>query len=78
MEELVGVFRAGRADRGFEDGVRLVLQSILASPDFLFRTEEEPEGLATGTVYPVNDVDMASRLSFFLWSRNYYFLYNYA
>lgn len=67
VDELVDVFRVGRDDGGFEDGIRLVLQSILASPDFLFRIENDPVGLDAGAVYPVNDVEMASRLSFFLW-----------
>jgi hypothetical protein len=68
VDELLEVFRIGRDDGGFEDGIRLVLQSILASPDFLFRIEKDPPGLAAGSVYQVNDVEMASRLSFFLWS----------
>ena len=68
VDELLEIFRVGRDDGGFEDGIRLVVQSILASPDFLFRIENDPPGLAAGAVYPINDVEMASRLSFFLWS----------
>ncbi len=52
----------------FEDGIESALAAILVSREFLFRTETAPEGLAPGTPYPVADLDLASRLSFFLWS----------
>jgi hypothetical protein len=58
--------RAAESD-GFEGGVRTALQAILASPHFLFRLEEPPDGVAAGASYPLSDVDLATRLSFFLW-----------
>ena len=60
----------GRAQQngGFEAGIRLALQKILVSPDFLFRAEHDPPGAAPGSVHRVSDVELASRLSFFLWS----------
>ncbi len=61
-------FRQGRLEGGFEAGVEMALSSILVSPDFLFRIEREPEGAAPGTAYRISDSELASRLSFFLWS----------
>ncbi|HXV86995.1 MAG TPA: DUF1592 domain-containing protein, partial [Gemmatimonadales bacterium] len=52
---------------GFESGVRTALQAILASPDFVFRLERVPPGTRAGQAYRVNDLDLAARLSFFLW-----------
>jgi hypothetical protein len=57
-----------KASGGFENGVRGMLEAILASPHFIFRIEREPAGVKPGAVYRVSDVDMASRLSFFLWA----------
>jgi hypothetical protein len=54
-------------DPGFEVGVRTALQAILASPSFIFRLEEVPDGVQPGENYHLSDVDLASRLSFFLW-----------
>jgi uncharacterized protein DUF1592/uncharacterized protein DUF1588/uncharacterized protein DUF1585 len=54
--------------QGFELGIRMALQRILVSPDFLFRAEVEPAGVASGSAYRISDVELASRLSFFLWS----------
>jgi len=56
------------ASDGFEIGVRTALQAILASPYFIFRLEREPADVAEGESYRLNDVDLASRLSFFLWA----------
>ncbi len=58
--------RAGGAD--FDEGIRRGLQAILISPDFLFRTEHDPKGAAPGSVYRLSDHELASRMSFFLWS----------
>ena len=55
------------ADAGFEIGVRTTLQAILASPSFVFRLERAPGEVSPGDTYRVADVDLASRLSFFLW-----------
>lgn len=64
----LGFYRQGHAEDGFEAGIELALASILVSPEFLFRVERDPVGLATGTPYEVGDLELASRLSFFLWS----------
>ncbi|HEX7079439.1 MAG TPA: DUF1592 domain-containing protein [Gammaproteobacteria bacterium] len=62
-------YEGARADGGdFEDGIRAGLARILVSPSFLFRTERSPEDLAPGSVHPISDIELASRLSFFLWS----------
>ena len=60
-------YEYGSDEGGFEVGVRTALEALLASPDFVFRFEEAPEGVQIGTIYEINDVDLASRLSFFLW-----------
>ena len=56
------------AEDGFEIGVRTALQAILANPSFIFRLEQAPPEVAPGESYPIADVDLASRLSFFLWA----------
>ena len=66
-EALTSFYELGAETDGFEGGVRLALQAILASPHFVFRTEKIPSGTAPGSVYRVTDMDLASRLSFFLW-----------
>ena len=58
----------GAQNGGFESGVRLALQKILVSPDFLFRAEVDPPDAAPGSVHRISDIELASRLSFFLWS----------
>ena len=67
VDELMGFYRHGAATGGFEGGMRTTLQAMLASLHFLFRVEEVPAGVASGGIYPIGAVDMASRLSFFLW-----------
>ena len=57
----------GASEGGFEAGVRRGLEAILASPHFVFRLEEMPEGVEDGEVYRLTDADLAARLSFFLW-----------
>lgn len=64
----VGTFERTRATRSFTGAVSLALRDILVSPDFLFRLEIDPATVKPGQVYRVNDFDLASRLSFFLWS----------
>ncbi len=68
MTQLLALYKTGAQNGGFESGVRLALQKILVSPDFLFRAEVDPPGAAPGTIYTISDVELASRLSFFLWS----------
>ena len=64
---LMGFYRRTAATSGFDEGIRMALQAILASPHFVFRFESTPAGIAPGTNYTISDVDLASRLSFFLW-----------
>ena len=68
----MGFFRRARAEAiggvAFEAGIESALSAILVSPEFLFRIERDPPGLAPGTAYRVSDLELASRLSFFLWS----------
>jgi hypothetical protein len=68
LERLLGFYQEGRHDGLFEDGIELALRRILASPQFLVRTEKEPAQVATGQPYRIRDLELASRLSFFLWS----------
>jgi hypothetical protein len=65
---LLTFYDAGREAGGFEAGIESALQRILISPDFLFRIELDPEKAAPGAAYRVTDFELASRLSFFLWS----------
>jgi hypothetical protein len=68
VQTLLEFFKRGRATRNFENGIRVALERILVSPDFLFRIEADPEKIAPGATYRLPDVELASRLSFFLWS----------
>jgi mono/diheme cytochrome c family protein len=61
-------FRAAAMEGGFEAGIEMALRSILLSPGFLFRLEAQPPNAAPNTPYRVSDIDLASRLSFFIWS----------
>lgn len=66
---LLASFERGREQGGsFDEGIRWAIEALLVSPKFLFRVEEEPDGVVPGTPYRVADIDLASRLSFFLWS----------
>jgi cytochrome c553 len=68
IEPLLKFYNEGRKeDSDFESGIKLGLQAILASPRFLFRLEEAPQTIRAGQNYKINDLDLASRLSFFLW-----------
>jgi Protein of unknown function (DUF1592)/Protein of unknown function (DUF1588)/Protein of unknown function (DUF1585)/Protein of unknown function (DUF1595)/Protein of unknown function (DUF1587) len=61
-------YQAGREKHGFEGGIQEALMAILASPKFLYRVEALPQDVKTGTAYRIGDLELASRLSFFLWS----------
>src|SRR5262245_1673094 len=61
-------YRTGRNGGSFESGIQLALQRILASPKFVLRVERDPDGVPAGTAYRVSSVELASRMSFFLWS----------
>tara|TARA_Y100001001_G_scaffold97402_1_gene95238 strand:+ start:6307 stop:8766 length:2460 start_codon:yes stop_codon:yes gene_type:complete len=67
LEGLMSFYELGFADGGFELGVRTAIEAMLASPDFVFRLEEAPSGVQAGENYTVSNIDLASRLSFFLW-----------
>jgi hypothetical protein len=66
LQDAMKFYEQGRDKGNFESGIRLALQSILMSPRFLFRIEEQPAGIRAAS-YRVSDEDLASRLSFFLW-----------
>jgi hypothetical protein len=68
-QTLLDFFARGRAEsNSFEGGIEMALRRLLASPKFVFRVEREPVQLAGGTAYRIGDLELASRLSFFLWS----------
>ncbi|MDE3153731.1 MAG: DUF1592 domain-containing protein [Acidobacteriota bacterium] len=67
LKALMGLYAQGRKSGGFEDGVRLALQGILANPNFLFRVEDLPTTVRAGQPYKLDGLELASRLSFFLW-----------
>jgi hypothetical protein len=62
------LYREARAQSGFEAGIELALSAVLVNPNFLFRIERDPEGAPPAAAQPVSDLELASRLSFFLWS----------
>jgi len=68
VQRAMTFYETGRRNGGFEAGVELALERILASPKFIFRVERDPAGVAPGSAYRISDVELASRLSFFLWS----------
>jgi len=68
IRALVAVYDKGRAHHGFEEGISWAIERILVAPDFLFRIERDPVGAKPGVAYRISDVELASRLSFFLWS----------
>ena len=67
LRGLMAFYDEGASEAGFEGGIRLALQAVLASPRFVFRLERQAGDVAPGETYPVADLDLASRLSFFLW-----------
>ena len=67
LKPLLAFYQRGRKDGGFERGIEMALRAMLVSPDFLFRVENN-SGKAPGSIYQIGDFELASRLSFFLWS----------
>ena len=65
---LMRFYEAGRAERGFEGGIQKAVERLLVAPEFLFRVERDPIDVAAGAAYRLTDLELASRLSFFLWS----------
>jgi Protein of unknown function (DUF1592)/Protein of unknown function (DUF1588)/Protein of unknown function (DUF1585)/Protein of unknown function (DUF1587)/Protein of unknown function (DUF1595)/Planctomycete cytochrome C len=68
VRNLMPFYTAGRVEGGFDLGIERALQRLLMSPQFLFRIEHDPAGAAPGGSHPVTDLELASRVSFFLWS----------
>ena len=68
LADLLEYYRDGVAQGGFEEGIRSAITGILASPYFLYRVEQVARERAPGQTYAIDDLELASRLSFFLWS----------
>jgi hypothetical protein len=68
LERLMPLYESARSQKDFDSGITAGLQAILADPEFLFRFERTPKDAAPGENYRVSDLELASRLSFFLWS----------
>jgi mono/diheme cytochrome c family protein len=68
IDLLMGFYENGRTLRGFETGIQYALARVLVDPQFIFRFEREPASVAAGAVYRIGDFELASRLSFFIWS----------
>ena len=64
----IELYRAARDEGGFDAGIEMGLAAVLVSPEFLFRVERDPDGVEAGAAYRLSDLELASRLSFFLWS----------
>ena len=67
LDDLISFYLRGAESGGFENGIKTALQAILASPDFVFRLEATPEDVQPGETFQLAELDLASRLSFFLW-----------
>ena len=68
IEDLMAFYRQGRDGASFESGIERALRALLVSPSFLFRVVSDPEQVEPGASYRLSDLELASRLSFFLWS----------
>lgn len=68
MQELEKFYEAGSQEGGFDTGIQFALERLLIAPDFLFRIQQDPANVQPGDIYQISDVELASRLSFFLWS----------
>ena len=68
LEGLMEMYELGREEGAFEIGIRTALQALIAKPEFVFRFERVPRDVHTGNTYRVSDIELASRLSYFLWS----------
>jgi hypothetical protein len=65
---LLKFYQDGQATGGFDSGIEMAIRRLLVSPEFLFRIDNDPASVAPSTAYAVSDLELASRLSFFLWS----------
>jgi hypothetical protein len=68
VDESMAFYRKGRAEGDFDAGIAKALSAVLSNPAFLFRVESDPKNVPAGGVYRIGDLELASRLSFFLWS----------
>ncbi len=68
VQTLLTFYKRARTAGTFDEGIRAALERVLVGPDFLFRIEADPSGAAPGAIYRISDVELASRLSFVLWS----------
>ena len=68
LQTLLAAYRVGRASADFDSGIEMVLRRILVSPNFLFRESRDPRNASESDIYQISDLELASRLSFFLWS----------
>ena len=68
VQGLFDFYTEGRREGGFDRGIQFALERLLVSPDFLFRIQQDPINAEPGATYAINDIELASRLSFFLWS----------
>jgi hypothetical protein len=68
MEGLMSFYEQGRKEGDFESGIRVAIQALLTSPSFVFRLERAPAGVKPGQTYRISDLELASRLSYFLWN----------
>jgi hypothetical protein len=68
VETLLAFYEEGRAEGSFDAGIQAAVERLLVDPEFLFRIETDPKGVAPDTSYRIGDLELASRLSFFLWS----------
>lgn len=67
VEPLLAIYKEGRADGNFDSGVERAIEALLSSPKFLIRVEREPADIKPGAIYRLSDLELATRLSFFLW-----------
>jgi mono/diheme cytochrome c family protein len=68
VDEPMAFYREGRAEGDFDTGIARALSAVLINPEFLFRVESDPKKVAASGIYRISDLELASRLSFFLWS----------
>jgi mono/diheme cytochrome c family protein len=68
VQVLLGFYQTGRRSGGFDAGIEFAMRRVLVSPEFLFRIEQDPVNAKSGSAYRLSDLELASRLSFFLWS----------